>query len=219
MTANVVKRPHQIVMTWADEQFSPAFELLLSLADGGQDQAIDAAAVLMNPVNKLPDRARLDIDVQRAKKSPQPAGHGHRQHHIEPLAELRRRRNVAGDHRGIGPEHLRHGKLQVLMLADTNHAVTARTGHQDRLMRGREHRRQQEANIEMPDALFQRLVLAVQNVGRRRGEFADQEQIATPDLIGADAAQPFAPFCRNLERRAGENPKIGRDPLRRHRPV
>ena len=41
----------------------------------------------------------------------------------------------------------------------------------------------------MLDTLLQRLVLTIQNTGRRRGELADEEQVAACDLIGANAAQ------------------------------
>ena len=46
----------------------------------------------------------------------------------------------------------------------------------------------------MLDTLLKRLVLTIQNIGRCRGELAEEEQVAACDLIGANAAQPIPPF-------------------------
>ena len=111
MASDVVKRTHQVVMGRPDEQFGPAFELLLGLSDSGQDEPIDAAAILMNSVKKLFDRARFDIEVQCPEKPPELTGLGRQQHRIELLSELRRQQNVVGDDQRVRPEDLRRGQL------------------------------------------------------------------------------------------------------------
>ena len=65
--SNIVNCAHRLVMTRADEQFGSALELLLSLPGIGQNQAINAAGVLMQPLKNIGDRARLRIEVQRSE--------------------------------------------------------------------------------------------------------------------------------------------------------
>jgi len=50
VATNIVERAHQVMMSWPDEQLGTAFELLFRLADIGQDQPVDAAAILVNPI-------------------------------------------------------------------------------------------------------------------------------------------------------------------------
>ena len=61
VTAHVISVSHHAVMARADEEFGSALELPLCVAAIWQDQAIDAAAVLMEPVHIVPDRARFHV--------------------------------------------------------------------------------------------------------------------------------------------------------------
>src|SRR6202022_1913590 len=88
--AHIVKLAHQVVMAGADEQLGPALELLLCLARGGQDQAIDATAILVNPVNNLRNRARLRVDVQGPEQAPVSAHDRRSGYSVKVLAEMGR---------------------------------------------------------------------------------------------------------------------------------
>ena len=65
IASNVVQLTHQVMMGRPDEQLRPALELPLCLPDSGQDQPVDAAAILVDPVKRLSDRSRPDVYVQR----------------------------------------------------------------------------------------------------------------------------------------------------------
>lgn len=53
--------------------------------------------------------------------------------------------------------------------------------------------RQQKPAIKLGHAALQKLILAVENTGRFRRDFADEEKIAILKFFGADGADPFAP--------------------------
>lgn len=48
-----VERSHHVVVLGPNEHFGSAFELLHSFSDGGQDETIYAAAILVNSVQKF----------------------------------------------------------------------------------------------------------------------------------------------------------------------
>ena len=81
--ANIVKLAHKVVVACPDEQLGPALELLLGPARGGQDQPVDATAILVNPVNNVRNRARLGIDVQGPEQTPVTARNQRRDYSIE----------------------------------------------------------------------------------------------------------------------------------------
>ena len=92
--SDLVKRTHEVVMGRSNEQFGPALELSLSFSLSGQDQALDAAAILVNPIKRFIDRSRLEIYVQSTQEPQQIARRGLRLHRIELLCELRRQLDV-----------------------------------------------------------------------------------------------------------------------------
>src|SRR5579862_7608221 len=60
-------------MAGTDEQFGPAFELLPRLSYVRDDQAIDAAGILVNAINNVRCGARIDIDMKGAEQAPMTA--------------------------------------------------------------------------------------------------------------------------------------------------
>src|SRR5712671_2165711 len=61
---------HHMVMPWADKQRSPALEIAGTVAWPRQDQSIDAARVLMQPMEQIPLRARRNIEVKHSEQAP-----------------------------------------------------------------------------------------------------------------------------------------------------
>src|SRR5579875_804190 len=68
--ADVVKRAHKIVMATLDEQLRPALELLLGFSGIRQDHALDAAAILVDPIDERSIGARFHINFKSAKQTP-----------------------------------------------------------------------------------------------------------------------------------------------------
>src|SRR5260370_39464981 len=72
--AHVINFAHKIVMARTNEQFGPALELLPCLPDTGQNQAVDATGILMQPVEDVSDRAGVPVNTKGPEQSPMPAG-------------------------------------------------------------------------------------------------------------------------------------------------
>jgi hypothetical protein len=61
------------MMPRPDEKFGATLELPLRLSRLRQDQAVDAAAILVQPVENVESRARLVVNLKRAEQPPMPA--------------------------------------------------------------------------------------------------------------------------------------------------
>lgn len=96
-----------------------------------------------------------------------------------------------------------------MLLADADLAAFTRAVKHHGPVRGREGAGQQQTDVEIPHALLKGLVLAVQDAGRRRGQLAQQKDVAFLDLIDSDAAQPLPPVGGNAERLTGHCPQTG----------
>jgi hypothetical protein len=72
--AHVVDLPHQLVIPWPNEKLAPAFELPLGLPGIRQDQAVNAARVLVQAVENIGRAPGLDINVQCAEQAPMASG-------------------------------------------------------------------------------------------------------------------------------------------------
>lgn len=108
----------------------------------------------------------------------------------------------------IWSENARDRGVKVLLLTDVYFSVSPRTRQHDRPVRRRKGAFQQKTNVKVPSALLQSLIFTVQNVGRRRGQFAEQEQIAAFDFSGADTAKLLLPMRRDVECRVRPYPVV-----------
>jgi hypothetical protein len=61
--SDIIELAHHVVMMRTDEKLGSALELPLGLPSGGQDEAIDAAAVLVKPIKNISNRARFFVDT------------------------------------------------------------------------------------------------------------------------------------------------------------
>jgi hypothetical protein len=71
--AHIIELAHERMMTGSDKQLGFAPELALRLAGVRQDQPVDAAAVLVYPVENIRDRASLGINMNGAEQPPMAA--------------------------------------------------------------------------------------------------------------------------------------------------
>jgi hypothetical protein len=71
--SDIINLTHHVVMTKANEKLGSAPELLLGLSGIGQNQAIDAATVLVKPIDNLAIRACLRINMQSPEQPPMAA--------------------------------------------------------------------------------------------------------------------------------------------------
>ena len=86
--SDIINLTHHVVMTKANEKLGSAPELLLGLPSIGQDQAIDAAAVLVKPLDNLAICACLGINMQSPKQPPMAVRQRWRDQCVKFLPEL-----------------------------------------------------------------------------------------------------------------------------------